>query len=142
MRLIGNYDLFKEYYNIDTKQFCYFENIQKTIGMYINIKGILNGILVEDGLLYFFYGEENFLITESHQVLLEVKSNTESKFSLINGNDVLVEFLYSKPSSELLYCSPFEYIDEDDLDWGVFIEKIINDKERQRNYIMNKMKNC
>jgi hypothetical protein len=139
MRLIKNIDQFKGYYNIDTKQFCSFENHQKTIGIYKIIKSILTGLLVEDGLLYFLFGEEKFLITESHQVLIEVKSNTENKFSLINENDVLVEFLYLKPSTEF-YCSPFEYIDEDD--WGDFIANFINDKDQQRNYIMNKMKNC
>ncbi len=98
----------------------------------------MTGLLVEDGCLYFLFGEEKFLITESHQVLLEVKSNVENKFSLIKGNDVLVEFLYSKPSTKL-NVSPIEYIDEDDFKWGDFIARIINDESRKRNFVTNLM---
>lgn len=140
MRLLKNFDLFKEYYNIDTKQFCPFENLQKTVGIYKIIKSIMTGLLIEDSNLYFLYGEEKFLITESHRVLLRVKSNVENEFSLIDGNDVLVRFLYSTPDSKL-NVSPFEYIDEDDFKWGDFIAKIINDGERKRNFVMNLMEN-
>lgn len=136
MRLLKNFDLFKEYYNIDNKQFCSFENLQKTVGIYKIIKSIMTGLLVEDGILYFLFGEEKFVLTKFHSVLLEVKSNVENRFSLISGNDLFVSFLYLIPSTKL-NVSPFEYIDEDDFNWGIFIANIVNDKERQRSFIMN-----
>lgn len=138
MRLLGNFDTFNEYYNIDTNKFCSFINLQKTIGIYKIIEGVMTGLLVEDNNLYFLYGKEKFLVTESHKVLLEGKSNVENKFSLIDGNDVLVRFLYSTPDPKL-NVSPFEYIDEEDFKWGDFIGKIINDRKRKRNFVMNLM---
>lgn len=102
------------------------------------IKSIMTGLFVEDGILYFLFGEEKFVVTEFYQVLLEEKSDVENKFSLINGNDVIVSFLYSKPDAKL-NVSPFEYIDEDDFNWGEFIAKVVNDKERQRSFIKNLM---
>jgi hypothetical protein len=141
MKLLGSFDIFKEYYNIDEKRFCFFKTLQKTVGIYKIIENKLTGLLVEDNNLYFLYGEDKFLITDSHKVFLKVISKVENEFNLMNGDEVLVKFPYSLPNSEL-NVSPFEYIDEDDFNWGEFIAKIINDKKRQENFVTNLMERC
>lgn len=107
-------------------------------GWYKFINGILSALIVIDNNLYFLFGDESILITEHHRVLLEEQSNNENKFSLINGNDVQVNFLYSKPNSKF-NVAPFEYIGEDDFIWGDFIAKIVNDEVRKRNFVSNLM---
>ncbi|MFC0182709.1 hypothetical protein SAMN04515674_12137 [Pseudarcicella hirudinis] len=84
------------------------------------------------------FGDEKFLITEYHRVLLEEQSNLESKFSLINRDDVQVKFLCSKLSTKL-NVSPFEYIDEDDFKWDDFISKTVHYEVRKRNFVSNVM---
>jgi hypothetical protein len=76
------------------------------------------------------------LITESHKALLKPESNFENEFSILKGNEVIVRFRYST-KGDSLNVSPFEYIDEGDFNWGEFIAKIINDKERKRNFVAN-----
>ncbi len=134
MKLLKNFDVFKEYFNLDTKEFCSFEQLQKTVGIYKTLDGIMTGLLVEDTNLYFLYGEEKFLITDSYKVLLKKISKAESEIALSVGNEELVKFLYPIPNLEL-NVTPFEYIDEEDFKWGEFIEKIVNDKERRRNFV-------
>jgi len=132
--MLRNFDYAIKYFDYKSKTEIETTSNPKIGGWYKFINGILSALLVIDNNLYFLFGNEKFLITESHQVLLEVKSNVENRFSLINGNDVLVKFSYSKSSTEL-NVSPFEYIDEDDFKWGDFIAKIINDEVRKRNFI-------
>jgi hypothetical protein len=137
MKLLSNFDVFKEYYDLDTKQFCSFESAQKNVGTYKIIGNIMIGLLVEDKELYFLYGNDKFLITESYRVLIKERSKLENEFTLLNGNDVIVRFLYPLPDPKL-NISPFEYIDEDDFKWGDFIEKIVNNPERRKRYMSNR----
>lgn len=140
MKLLGNFDVFKEYYNIETKRFYSFDTLQKTVGIYKIIKGKMTGLLVKDDNLYFLFGEEKFLITDSHKGLLKEKSNAEKEFNLIYRNEVVVRFSYPLPDPKL-NVSPFEYIDEEDFKWGDFIANIINNQERKKNFIANLMEN-
>lgn len=136
--MLRNFDYAIMYFDYKSKTEMEMTSNPPINGWYKFINGILSALLVIDNELYFLFGEEKFLITESHRVLLEVESNVENKFSLISGNDVLVKFLYSKPSTKL-NVSPFEYIDEDDFKWGNFIAKIINDEARKSNFVANLM---
>jgi len=52
----------------------------------------------------------------------------------MHDNDIIVSFRYLLSDSNLNF-SPFEYIDDDDFIWGQFIGKIINDPERQMNFV-------
>ncbi len=136
--LLRNFDYDTKYFDYRSKtEFEEAANFQVN-GWYKLINGLLCGLLVKDNNLYFLYGEKEFLITESHRVLLKGESNVEAEFNLTYGNDVLVRFLYPTPDSKL-NVSPFEYIDEEDFDWGGSIAKIINDGERKSNFIMNLM---
>ena len=136
--ILKNFDYAIKYFDYESKT-----EIEKTSNTLINgwykfIDGLLSALLVIDDNLYFLYGEDKFLITESNRVVIKGKSNVKNEFSLFNKKDLLVRFDYSIPDSNL-NVSPFEYIDEDDFKWGEFMTKIINDKERKRNFVMNLM---
>lgn len=138
MQLLKNFDKFIEYYDMESKKYHFYDSLQKTVGSYKIIGNVINAILVQDYNLFFVYGEQKIEITNSHKVLINKKSNLENEFCLMDENDVLVRFLYSIPDSQL-NVSPFEYLDEDDFNWGNFVEKIINDEEKKINFVKNLM---
>lgn len=136
--LLRNFDFSTKYFDYKSKTELEESSSPKINGWYKFINGLLSALLVMDNSLYFLYGENKFLISDSCEVLLKEKSKTENEFVLVNKNNELIRFLYTLPDPKL-NVSPFEYIDEDDFKWGDFIAKIINDKEQQRNFIINLM---
>lgn len=136
--LLRNFDFATKYFDYKSKTELEESSSLQINGWYKFINGLFSALLVIDHSLYFLYGEDKFLITDSYRVLLKEKSKLENEFVLVNGNNELVRFLYPLPDPDL-FVSPFEYIDEDCLDWGVLVANIINDKERQRNFVMNLM---
>jgi len=136
--LLRNFDFATKYFDYKSKTELEDTSNPPINGWYRIINGLLSALFVVDNNLYFFYGENKISIMESHRVLLKGSSKAESEFSLVDGSDVLVKFLYLLPNSKF-NVAPFEYIDEDDFKWGEFIAKIINDKERQKNFVTNLM---
>lgn len=136
--LLRNFDFAVKYFDYNSK--IELENTlnPKINGWYKFINGLLSGLLVVNNNLYFLHGENKFLITESNRVSIKGKGDFENEFSLLNGNDVFVRFVYSIPNAKLS-TSPFEYIDEDDFKWGEFIEKIMNNEDRKRSFVLNIM---
>ncbi|WP_333662218.1 hypothetical protein [Chishuiella changwenlii] len=136
--LLRSFDFAKKYF--DYKSNTEFEDISnpQINGWYKFVDGQFSALLVIDFNVYFLYGEQKILINESKMLLIKKISNNKSEAILIDGNEILVKFLYELPDTTL-FVSPFEYIDEDDLKWGEFIAKIVNDRERQRNFVTNLM---
>ena len=75
-------------------------------------------------------------LTATHRATVEKLADNKKKFSLFFNNDEIDRFEYIF-SDELLNLSPFEYIDEEDFDWGFFLSEIINNPDRQRRLIDN-----
>ena len=136
--LLRNFDFAIKYFDYKSKAELEETSNPKINGWYKYINGVLSALLVIDNNLYFLYGDDRFLIVESNRVLLQEKTKDRNSFILFDGNNELVKFSYSLVDLQI-NISPFEYIDEDDFKWGSFIEKIINDKERQSNFVMNLM---
>jgi hypothetical protein len=134
--LLRNFDYATKYFDYISKTELENNSNPPINGWYKFINESLSALLVMDHNLYFLYGEETFLITETYRVSLKEKSNIKNQFELIDGNKVLVRFSYPIPDYKL-NISPFEYIDEGDFKWGDFIAKIVNNRERKRNFVMN-----
>ena len=134
--MLRNFDVATKYFDYESKTEINKTSIQKINGWYKFINGLLSAILVIDNNLYILYGENKILILESYKAILKPINATSSELIIINFDKVLLKFSYRLPDSKF-NVSPFEYIDEDDFKWGEFIAKIINDKERQRNFAMN-----
>lgn len=135
--LLRNFDFAKKYFDYNSKYELEDVTNPSINGWYKYINGKLSALLVKDYKLYFLYIDNMILITKSHQVLLKDSDENVREFILVNDNKILVKFLYTS-SSFSINISPFEYLDEDD-NWGEFIARIINDKERQKNFVNNLM---
>lgn len=135
--LLRNFDFATKYFNLESKIELEDTSNPRINGWYKIINGLLSALLVEDNNIYFLYGDKRIRIMESCKVLLK-NINTENELSLVRGSDVLIRFLYHLPDPKL-NVSPFEYINESDFNWGEFLAEIINDRERQRNFVMNLM---
>lgn len=138
--LLRNFDFATRYFDYETKTELEDTSNPRIYGWYRFINGLLSALIVVDFNIYFLHGEKKILINDSYKALLKRINNTESEFRLMDGCEIFVKFIYQLPDSKL-NTSPFEYIDEDDFKWGEFIAKIINDKERQRNFVINLMEN-
>ena len=136
--LLKNFDFATTYFNYKLKTEFEDTSNLKINGWYKFINGTLTALMAIENNLYFIYGENKIQIKEPYKVLLKRSHSTESEFSLVDGSDVQVKFSYHVPDLKF-NVSPFEYLDEDDFIWGEFIAKIINDKERQRNFVANLM---
>lgn len=137
MELLRNFDFAKKYYDCESKVEINETSNVKIFGWYKFINEKLSGLLVTNNNLYFLYGDNKFLITDSHKVSLKKINNEENEFKLVNNDTTEAKFLYFVPNHK--HVSPFEYIDEEDFKWGDFIAKIINDGERKNNFISNLM---
>ncbi len=138
MMLLRNFDFATKYFDYESKAEVNETSSPKIKGWYKFINGTLTALFVMGNNLYFLYGKDKFLITDSHKVLIKEYDKFEHEFTLINVDDVLVRFPYSLPESKS-NISPFEYIDEEDFKWGEFMAKIINDTEGKRNFVLNLM---
>jgi hypothetical protein len=133
MILLRNFDIANQYFDYESKTQIEDDTNPKIRGWYKYIDGLLTALFVEDNNLYFLNNNDKFLINDNHKVSLSGHSQFDKKFSLLDNGEEVVRFLYPLPDPELS-VSPFEYIDEEDLMWGEFIEKVINNSERKRNF--------
>lgn len=136
--LLRNFDCATKYFDYESKTEINVVSNPHICGWYKHINGLLSALLVRDNNLYFLLRESEFLITDVHRAELKKKSNVRNEFTLLKGKDELASFSYTLPDPKL-NVSPFEYIDEADFNWGDFIEKIINNSERKKNFIVNLM---
>ena len=133
MILLRNFDFATRYFDFESKLQMVDEKSPEICGWYTSAYELISALMVVDNKLYFVYGGEEFLLTDHHKVLLKQISKVEIEYNLMHDNDIIVSFRYLLSDSNL-NVSPFEYID-DDFIWGQFIGKIINDPERQMNFV-------
>ena len=134
--LLRNFDSASTYFNSQLKIELKDINNPKINGWYKIINDRISALFVRDSQLYFKYGSLEKLINGDLHVVINKKSINEAEFSLCDEDNVLVNFLYDVPNS-IVITSPFEYLNDDDFQWGIFIMNIINDKERRGNFIRN-----
>ncbi|HBV14809.1 hypothetical protein [Chryseobacterium carnipullorum] len=136
--ILRNFDFAIKYYDCKLKAEIIETSNPKINGWYKYINETLSAILVRDNNIYLLYGENNILIKKSYRVFLYRRNDTEYEFNLAEEDNILISFFFSQTCNKL-NVSPFEYIDEDDFKWGVFLEKIINNEEKKINFITNLM---
>lgn len=135
---LQNFDVAANSYDYEAKVEFNATSSVLISGWYKFVDELLSGVMVIDYKLYFLYGTDKFLITDKHRVELKRISEFESEFALIESNRIWANFTYDLPES-YIYPQPFDYIDEDDFLWGEFLQKIINNEERKKNFILNLM---
>lgn len=136
MILLRNFDFAAKYFDYESKIEISDTLNPNISGWYKFVNGLLSALVVFDNNLYFLYGEDKFLIADSHNIVFKRISEVENECYLVNGNDQIVRFSYAVSDSKL-NISPFEYIDAEDFKWGEFIAKIVNDRERKVSFVAN-----
>lgn len=136
--LLRNFDIAVKYFDYISNYEVENHSTPKICGWYKFIDGQISALLVNENKLYFRYGVNTYLISRSHKVTINKINNNESKFSLVDGNRVIAMFNYLNPVP-FLNLPPFDFINQADQDWGMFLEKILNNEERKRNFVLNLM---
>lgn len=137
MRLLKNFDSMEDYYDLDSHNFYVFGDLQKNIGMYKISEGNMSAIIIEEDLI-FLWQNQMFIISDDYHMKIRKekiidKHSVLKKFSLYKLDLLLVEFNYI---AEVGYnIPPFDYIDDEDSDWGLFLLNIINNLERKKQFI-------
>ena len=106
-----------------------------TIGWYKIVNGMICAFYVRNNNLMLKYGENDFLISSSSKAKSILINDNFYAFRLFEESKVIFEFLYEANKS-LFNLEPFDYLDEEDFDWGLFLSNIINDPERKERILL------
>ena len=135
MRILSNFDKFKEYCDIDSKVFFHLEVPPKSIGLYKIIEYIFSAIFVVNYKLFFVYNTDEYEITNNYHLKI---SRTNKKYQknaeLYEDDTLMLEFIYEWEKSYSEYPE-FGMTDDQDFDWGLFLSNIINNKEGKETFI-------
>ena len=135
--VLRNFDSANEYYNIDTGKRARFDTDQKINDWYKLVNGIISALLAENSQLFIVWDKNKYLINEKTTVrLADSTINGERKLSFYISSSLVFEFHYPV-EADYSNVSPFEYIDSEDFDWGIFVSNVINDESRTKNFIEN-----
>lgn len=118
-------------------------NYPPTIGWVTYINSKTSKLYVENYKLYFSY--ENFLFDIKKHYYVQLKELNHLDTHLVNKEFCLFEKGFLKRDKLLLrfeYTAeinynipPFDYIDDEDSDWGLFVANIINNEKEKLKFI-------
>ncbi|RFS15040.1 hypothetical protein [Emticicia sp. C21] len=139
MILLRNFNNAFQYFDFDSKKYIKKESISNINGWYMLIDNVFSGLLVLDSTLYFLWENEQFIVNDNLKVEIDRNySQNKSLFKLLSFDRIIVQFAYETPKN-LLNTSPFEYIDEDDFNWGEYLASIINNLDKKKQFLENLM---
>jgi hypothetical protein len=136
MSIIQSFSNFDEYLD-DRKVPIESKNISHiTWGRFESIGSIMTVLFVLEQCFFFSIENEFFKISDSTTAFVEDVNVQSRLFKLFNDGLVVTEFIYEIDKT-LFDIQPFDYLDEEDFDWGMFLCNIINNKDRQRRILVN-----
>jgi hypothetical protein len=131
---IRNYDCAGEFFDLKNQKMV-FNYKSKFNGWYKNIGDKISAIIVYDYKVYLIWQEKHYAVNDDCMARVnQTESLNKKVFSLFNGTSLLLSFIYETEES-LSYPAPFEYLDDDDIDWGMFLKNVINKIPRKNNFI-------
>ncbi len=107
-----------------------------TWGSYLLVGEKLVVIFFEGERLMMTVATHLFHITENTSAKIDEVDTSKKLFKLFENENLLVEFEYTLHDPHYK-IPPFEYLDEEQYDWGLFISNIINNHARQSLIIEN-----
>lgn len=135
MTLLQSFDDYNQFLNLDTEVVLSIDSDCDSIGWYKIIDGKVSAIYVKEGNLFLRFGGENISLDDNKHSRTETMDASSKIFELIDENqNVILRFRYIA-DTEMSGVAPFDYIDQEDFDWGLFLLNIINNKERKINFI-------
>lgn len=132
--LLKSFDENNQYLDTLSGKILTIDSTNNFFGWYVNFDNLISKLFVNNHNIYFAYGNWETIINESCSVKLE-KSKNGNRILEIYNNNLLIKNINYTIDLSLLGVSPFEYIDEEDFDWGVFILNIVNNKARKKSFI-------
>ena len=139
MKFIKDYDSATRYYDLDSQTLLYDNSGLSVSGWFRKEGENLTAIYVEEGSLILLINDTKYEVGD--QTYVEVKTTSSAAyaiFELLENHKKVAEVRY-KVGERYNIQPPFEYLDDEDFDWGVFIAGIVNDKLRKRNFIEEMM---
>ena len=136
MILLRNFYSANKVYDLTNKLLLTSTLNTKINGWYIENNDMFSAIYTIEYDLFLFVNEKEINITSDSYFAELVRLKDKENLKLYYDNVKEVEFIYDI-SESYSNVSPFEYIDDDDNNWGLFLIKIINDKNRKNNFIIN-----
>ena len=90
----------------------------------------LIAVFAKNNKMYFQYGESIIEINDDCNVLHKELTKEQREFRFYKKGELLFSNKYIVDLS-LYGIQPFDYIEEEDFDWGLLMSNLINDKERR-----------
>lgn len=139
MKLLRNFELHNILFDLESgEEFKNLEPVINIYGWYRQIEGVLTALYVEKNELYFLFGTTKFQVGDDCKVDLKQLTENTMELLIYHKEDLIVRF--SLPFiPKFTYPAPFDYLNELEQDWGLFIQEIINNPVRRRNMISNLM---
>lgn len=138
MELLKNFDSANEYLDLDSNKIIKCLSEVKINGWYKIIDNAPSALLVSANRLYFIWDSNKHLVTDSTYIKIDKSKILNNNLKLYEIETLIFQFNYDADEN-YSNLSPFEYIDDEDFDWGLFVSNIINDTERKNNFIKNIM---
>lgn len=136
MILLKSFDKATDYLDVTTKKIVSDIDGRKTVGWFKLLNGSISSLYVNKKQLIYQFDDQMIELT-NHVSSVEKLDGDKKKFSLFYGNNLVHDFEYTF-SDELLNVTPFEYIEIEDFDWGVFLSEVINNDNRKLRVINQK----
>jgi hypothetical protein len=138
MANLKNFDSINLVLNIESNLISQDQTFLNINGWYKIIKNSISGIFAQNNNLYFWWNGKDILITDEFKIEIESVNHNEKSLKMFKSDELLIQFNYTIQEQNLTF-SPFEYIDESDFDWGVFLQKIVNNKKAKEEFVLNNM---
>jgi len=127
--LLRSFDNATEYLNVDTIERELLPAGQKVVGWFKMIHSLPCMLVVEHERLLIKYNHTSIEINETTEANTLPVANRVSQFELMSDEGFTLKFTYEHEqvaSSE----APFDYIEDEDFNWGLFLSNIVNDHSR------------
>lgn len=133
---LKSFDKATDYLEVATKKIVSDIDGKKTVGWFKLLNGSISSLYVNKRQLIYQFENQMIELT-NHDSSVEKLDEDKKRFSLFYRNNLVHDFEYVF-SDELSNVTPFEYIDIEDFDWGIFLREIINNDDRKLRIINQK----
>lgn len=139
MKLLRNFELHHLLFDLESgKEFRHLKRVTNIYGWYRQIEGVLTALYVEKNELYFLFGTTTFRVGDNNKVDLIQLAENRMELLIYHKENLIVRFSFPL-IAKFNYPAPFDYLNDLEQDWGLFIQEIFNNPVRRRNMISNLM---
>lgn len=134
MKYLKNFDEGSHFLDLESGEISVQNPEVDSIGWYKIIDEKVSAIYVKNGLVFLMYEEEVIPLNLEKKSRISTVDEKTKLFELIDKGKILISFLY-EVENDLVGLPPFDFIDEEDFDWGLFLVNITNDPKRKTTFV-------